>query len=352
MTSAILISLFLTVAITLLIVASSHWHGKFSHDEMQGVQKFHIHPTPRIGGLSLLLGLSVGYYLLPQFEQHFFLWLLIASTPVFLGGLAEDISGKLNPQARLILAFISAGIAFYGLDAAFIRTGWQWFDQIFAYPVISLLTTVFMVGGVAHSINIIDGFNGLMLGFSVVVLLIFSWIALQVGDIFLAEIFIVSTMPLLGLFIINFPQGKILTGDGGSYLIGFLLAIYALLLVNRNPGVSPWVAICVLCFPIFETTFSMYRRKIFKNQATSIADALHLHTLIYRRLIPQFFKLPKKGWQRNASTSVIVWLLVIPFTIPALWFWGHSLTLIAISTLFCCCYVIVYFKIVRFKIKR
>src|SRR5258707_10042434 len=82
----------------------------------------------------------------------------------------------------------------------------------------------------------------------------------------------------------NYPKGKIFLGDGGAYLLGFWLAELAVLLVARNPDVSPWFPLLLLVYPIFETLFSIYRRCFLHGRSSGDADALHFHQLIYKRL--------------------------------------------------------------------
>src|SRR4029453_11618913 len=79
--------------------------------------------------------------------------------------------------------------------------------------------------------------------------------------------------------------GLIFLGDGGAYLLGFLLAELSLLLLHRNPIVSPMFALLLCSYPIFETIFTMYRRKIVRGTATAAPDGIHLHTLIHRRVV-------------------------------------------------------------------
>ena len=83
---------------------------------------------------------------------------------------------------------------------------------------------------------------------------------------------------------VNYPRGRIFLGDGGAYLVGLVLAVLSVLLVHRNSGVSPWFPLVLLAYPIWETLFSMYRRKA-RGHSTGRADALHLHSLVYRRVV-------------------------------------------------------------------
>ena len=66
---------------------------------------------------------------------------------------------------------------------------------------------------------------------------------------------------MLGFFVWNFPAGLIFLGDGGAYFLGFYLAELAILLLHRNPEVSPMFPLLLCIYPVFETLFSIYRRK-------------------------------------------------------------------------------------------
>ena len=41
---------------------TQRWHGRFSLDGAVGVQKMHTQPTPRIGGVAIVLGLLAVYH--------------------------------------------------------------------------------------------------------------------------------------------------------------------------------------------------------------------------------------------------------------------------------------------------
>ena len=75
-----------------------------------------------------------------------------------------------------------------------------------------------------------------------------------------------------GFLVVNYPSGRIFLCDGGAYLVGLLLAEISVLLVHRNSEVSPWFPLVLLAYPIWETLFSMYRRKR-RGQSTGHAGA-------------------------------------------------------------------------------
>jgi UDP-N-acetylmuramyl pentapeptide phosphotransferase/UDP-N-acetylglucosamine-1-phosphate transferase len=93
------------------------------------------------------------------------------------------------------------------------------------------------------------------------------------------------TFALIGFFFWNLPFGYIFLGDGGAYLLGFLAGLLGVLVVERHPEVSPWFPLLLLLYPIYETIFSIIRKKFMRNASPFEPDPIHLHMLFYKRLI-------------------------------------------------------------------
>jgi UDP-N-acetylmuramyl pentapeptide phosphotransferase/UDP-N-acetylglucosamine-1-phosphate transferase len=110
----------------------------------------------------------------------------------------------------------------------------------------------------------------------------------------------------LGFLVFNYPLGKLFLGDGGAYFLGFWVAEMAVLLV-RHPEINAWKVLGICGYPVIEVMFSIYRRKFIKKVSPGAADALHLHTLIYRRVV--FTVVPRntqRPWLRNAAVSLYI----------------------------------------------
>ena len=88
---------------------------------------------------------------------------------------------------------------------------------------------------------------------------------------------------LAGFFVLELPGGLVFLGDGGAYFVGFYVAEVAILLLHRNPQVSPMFPLLACIYPVFETLFSMYRRRVLRDRSPGVPDGIHLHSLIYRR---------------------------------------------------------------------
>lgn len=340
---------------TLGIVRFSHTHAHLTNDhDLSGVQKFHSTPVPRIGGLGIVLGVVAGVLLVMWREIPLgtMPWLLLAcGVPTFAAGIIEDVTKTVSPRARLAFTALSALLAGWALQAWIQRTDIPGLDWLVGFGVVSALVTVFAVSGVANSVNLIDGFNGLS---SMCVMMMLGCLALvgfEVGDRFVMTMALIGLGAVLGFFVFNFPAGLIFLGDGGAYFLGFYLAELAILLLARNPSVSPMFPLMMCIYPIFETVFSMYRRKVVQGKPVGMPDATHLHSLIYRRLVrsPGRRQSPGELTRRNSMTSPYLWLLCMLSLLPAMMWWDSTPVLTGFLLLFVLSYTGVYRSIVHFK---
>ncbi|MDE2299010.1 MAG: glycosyl transferase, partial [Burkholderiales bacterium] len=163
---------------------------------------------------------------------------------------------------------------------------------------------------------------------------------------------LITAGAVLGFFVWNFPAGLIFLGDGGAYLLGFVLAELCVLLIERNPTVSPIFTLLLCAYPIFETIFTIYRRKVVRGVATAEPDGIHLHTLIHRRLIRWTLAdnhERRRLTRRNSMTSPYLWLLCLTSVIPSVLWWHSTAVLSWFLLLFVLLYVWLYRRIVRFK---
>ncbi len=138
---------------------------------------------------------------------------------------------------------------------------------------------------------------------------------------------------------------------GGAYFIGFFLAEIAVLLVARHEEVSPLFAVMVCIYPVFETLFSIYRRRVLRDVSPGAPDGIHLHSLIYRRLMRWAVGVrdARAMTRRNSMTAPYLWTLCVFSLAPALLFWQSSLAIALCLVLFGVAYVGLYWRIVRFK---
>jgi len=296
-----------SLACSLVLVATTRWHGRFTLDATRGVQKFHSAPTPRIGGLAIMLGLIVACAMSSRHQQALFAPLLVAALPAFLFGMAEDLTRRVSIGARLLATMIS-GVACWALtDVRIIETGVGPLDAALGWLPLSVLFTAFAVGGVANAVNIIDGFNGLASGTVIIGLVALGFIADGCGDAELARLCFLICAVTAGFFLVNFPFGKLFLGDGGAYLLGFLLSWLSVMLVYRNPDVSPWAPLLACAYPVFETVFTIARR-LWCRRHPGQPDSCHLHSLVKIAITGRYFR-ALSAPLRNALVSPFSWLI-------------------------------------------
>ena len=301
-----LLAFILTLSFGVLIVLTKNWHGWFSMDSHVGIQKFHTHPTPRIGGVAIFLGVWLAAAWAPQPYQQLLLPIVYAGLPAFVFGLVEDVTKRVSVLARLLATTFSGvlGWAITGLSITDVQVfGLDW---LLGFTVVSIVFTGFAVGGVANAINIIDGFNGLATGTVIIIFAGLGAIAASVGDAELVGVCLVLAASSAGFFLVNWPCGKLFLGDGGAYFLGFSVAWVAVLLLSRNETVSAWAPLLACGYPILEVFFSVARRRRRKLSAGD-PDRLHLHSLIKRRFACRVFS-SKQSLARNSFTGAIMWL--------------------------------------------
>ncbi len=351
------LALAVSAVISLLIVRYASKLSRAADHDFSGPQKFHATAVPRVGGVGIVAGLTAAVL----FEAEHFdggasmgTLLLACAIPAFAFGLLEDLTKKVSARQRLLATAASAVLAFWLLDAQLRDTAIPGLDWVVSFTVGALLVTVFAVSGIANAINIIDGFNGLASMCVVIMLAAVAYVAFQVGDSVLGALALAGIGAVIGFFIWNFPGGLVFLGDGGAYFLGFFVAELSILLLVRNPQVSPLFPLLVCVYPVFETVFSIYRRRFLRAVPPSMPDGIHLHSLIYRRVMRWAIgdESTKALTRRNSMTSPFLWMLCMLSAGPAVLFWDNSAAMALFLAVFGLSYVGLYWRIVRFKSPR
>lgn len=344
-------------AASVLIVLTEKWHEKLSSDsDMRGAQKFHKRPVPRIGGIALIAGFSAAIMFgvqqwadnPPKNHAGALMTLLLAALPAFAAGLLEDLTKKVSVGSRLLATFASALVACLLLDAYLPRLDIWGIDALLRMVPVAIVVTAFAVAGMANSVNIIDGFNGLAGSTVVLMLASMGFLAWQSGDIFVARLAMAGIGATIGFLLMNYPAGRLFMGDGGAYLLGFWTAEVAVLIVARNPSINAWQILAICAYPIIEVLYSIYRKKFIRKMSPGLPDRLHFHMLVYRRYVCQIVPAAgKRQWVRNALVTCVVLSWTIPLMALSVVFGTTSKGAIAMVLLQVFLYLAVYTRLVR-----
>ncbi len=219
---------------------------------------------------------------------------------IFLLGTSSDFKIINSPNIRLILQTLVVifFISFSNLNLE--NTRIVFLDFLLRNLYFNLIFCSFCIIILVNGSNFIDGLNGLVSGYYIIVLFTLSKIGLTyeiVNENFLHLLIFVLTLT----FILNLFN-RIYLGDSGSYLIGFFIGTLLISVYSKNSYLSPFYIILLIWYPCFENLFSLTRK--FNSKISPFKpDNLHLHQLI-------FYKIMKKtNLQKNYAnnlTSILI----------------------------------------------
>jgi len=319
---ALLISLFI---LSLVILFTKKYQFFIDNSNSKKPQNFHDKPTPRAGGIGILSGILL--LLTIPFGLKFLPSILLA----FISGIFEDFHNSLSPKLRLFLQLLAAISAVILTNSVVTYLGLNisipyWLGVVFS---------VFAIVGMMNAVNIIDGFNGLASGTILLILTSFAFITSHHNTDDILSIIFITLGATIGFFILNFPKGKIFLGDGGAYLLGFIVSIIGIYLASTYEDISPWYIIAIFIYPVWEVLFSIGRR-ILLGQSALQADANHLHTLIYKHIT-----------KNNPLTTLFILFVILPFMTIATLYHNHSITNILVACSFIFFYCLLYYHLYK-----
>lgn len=325
MLSAILLAFGAAFLTTWLMVGVS-WRWPEHTLDLQGLgpQNVHTASASRIGGLGIVAGLLASLLVaVPGSDpvRSMGLGLLAAATPAFCTGLLEDMTRQVAPRARLLATVAASLVAAVLLDLRIIETDLPLLDTLVSFTLGSLLLTAFVVSGVSHAVNIVDGFHGLASGSVMLMLAGLAWVAHLEGDELVLRLALAGLAACLGFLVWNYPAGRIFLGDGGAYFLGFYVAELGLLLTRRHGDLSPLFPLVLCAYPVIETVYSIWRRRQHRRRQVMQPDCLHLHSLIYRQRLSELR--PTLDCRDVARANTLV--------APVLWAYGLGCVLLALT---------------------
>ena len=252
-------------------------------------RKKHYSPIPRIGGLSIFFSLTISYSILFFFDksqiylqnQIYILSIFVCFLSIFFLGFLDDLK-SISPYLRLILQFFISTIAWFQIvkikGIYFSFTDLDNFLNIDS-NFISYLFTVFWIVAIINAINWIDGMDGLLIGLTCIYSFTFFIINYLNNNFIEALVSIIMFSACLGFLKFNKYPAKIMTGDGGSYLLGFYLSISALT-YGQNPGiVNPFLLTSLLFWPLIDMVRVILVR-IWNKKSPFFPDRNHLHYIL------------------------------------------------------------------------
>jgi UDP-GlcNAc:undecaprenyl-phosphate GlcNAc-1-phosphate transferase len=237
-----------------------------------------------VGGLVIFLAMALSFALFENTLSVQLLTLLGCTLALVLVGQLDDFhdlhwSVRIATQALAALAMIFvAGVQATNLQDVLGFTGAN--VGLFAVPF-----TVFIVVGVINALNMVDGVDGLAGTLSLVSLGLFTVFALYSGQPEEAERLLALCGALLGFLLWNSrfpwqPRARVFLGNGGSMLLGFVIAWTSVRLTqNAAHPVSPVLGPWTLALPLIDCVTLMFRRWR-QGRSPFAADRHHMHHML------------------------------------------------------------------------
>ena len=236
--------------------------------------------VPRAGGLPVFLGLLLSILLFTPFERYT-VGILAGIFILLLVGLLDDRYQNLSPYLRLIAQFVAAGVAIgSGIGITFITNPLGGIIHLDATPQIALLAdfvALIWIVWVMNMMNWSKGVDGQMPGIITISALILGLLSLKLNlsndpaQVNLAKLSFITAGSAFGLLIFNWHPAKIFPGFSGSTILGFMVAVLAIL-----SGGKLATAGLVLLIPATDFAYTFFRR-IFTGKSPVWGDRGHLH---------------------------------------------------------------------------
>jgi UDP-GlcNAc:undecaprenyl-phosphate GlcNAc-1-phosphate transferase len=257
-----------------------------------GGRRIHNGSIPNIGGIAIFSGflfaLLLGSILQPNLLENYrveLLAIVLGAALMTLIGFIDDM-WEMSPAARLSAQFVAAGILVVnGVKVDFIT---NYFSLANAYVYIpetlSILVTLLWVVGFTNAFNFIDGLDGLSSGLATISSLSLLAVALQFPDRGAAILLLVALAgAALGFLRHNYSPAKIIMGDSGAYMLGYVLAAVSILgALKVTATVTVAAPILVLALPVLNIT-QVTLRRISRGVSPTEAGNDHLHDILRQR---------------------------------------------------------------------
>ena len=248
-----------------------------------GGHKVHQGLIPVIGGIGMFTGILVTLILL-NFPWAQINSILFAGLMVLIVGILDD-KLYLSSTVRFTTQIGAALIIITGDSILLFNLGHLVSENTLHLGGWAIPLTVFAIVGVINAFNMTDGLDGLAGGLSIVTLLavtlLLSLNGTASGYFIIPMVFIAAVSGFL-MYNMRTPwlyKAKVYMGNGGSMLLGILLAW---LLIKFSQGseraFDPVIALWIFAVPLLDTVTIMLRR-IKNGKSPFSADREHLHHL-------------------------------------------------------------------------
>ena len=252
-------------------------------------RKNHSHPTPKGGGVGVVVAFLVGVALLYEFAAFsrladpYFRGVIAASVAIAAVSFLDDLYDwpfTIKLGAQVLAALVAVGTGLY--------------VQVYRVPYLGPLdigwfgipATLVWILYTTNAMNFIDGLNGLAGGVALIAAGFLCVIAADQGGWFVYFAALLLAAGLLGFLPFNYPRARIFMGDVGSQFCGFVLAMLAVAASRfQRVELSFLIMPMLLSGVLFDVGFTLIRRGMAGEKLTA-AHRGHLYQLAAQAGVP------------------------------------------------------------------
>jgi len=287
---------FLTTPLVRAFARAKNWVA------IPGERKVHTVPTPDVGGIAMFAGVVVALALAWRMDRFSGLFegnsesvgVLLGAALILVVGVIDDVR-EISAPARVV-ATIATGmiLVWFGVTMFYFRIPFLGVLQL-STDWVPIVTVVWLLA-MTQAVNLIDGLDGLAAGIVAIGSLAFFIYSRHLSGLGLLSepnigplVAIITVGVCIGFLPFNFNGASIFMGDGGAYLLGFLVAVSTSVVGGRaDPTTQAFsgqtyfflapiaIPLIILGVPVFDVLFAIIRR-VSKRQGFATADKGHLH---------------------------------------------------------------------------
>jgi len=215
----------------------------------------HLDPTPRIGGIGIIVAflLSAGLLLGPDLWGSPELVVLLSILAIALLGFIEDVRGVSIAKRLAIQILVAASLVFYVRS-----TGAPMLNAGGIQGAMIVVATIVSIVWITNVYNFMDGIDGLAAGQTVIASLAIAMVAFMRGSDLTGGLMVLMACASLGFLVFNFPPATVFMGDVSSTAIGFAFATLPLLPSSRQTPIPVWL-LAIAMF-LLDATVTLVRR--------------------------------------------------------------------------------------------
>ena len=248
-------------------------------------RKAHARPTPKLGGVGIVLAYLLGLLILYRYAQFarladpYFRGMILSAFLIALVALLDDIYSyrfivKLGAQVVAALSAVMTGLYVSAYHLPYI-------GGVNVGPLAIPFTLCWILFA-TNAMNFIDGMDGLAGGITLITCLFLSIFSVHAHGWFTYFAAALLGAGTLGFLPFNFPRARIFMGDVGSQFCGFVLAMLAVASSRFESSELSFVLVpMMLSGALYDVAFTLVRR-LLRGENITQAHRGHLFQVAQR----------------------------------------------------------------------